>query len=88
MVSVLQKELEYKVEKLKYERFRSCSRGSESNPNFQLVNKPSWISPHEVLRSQTIREGCLLVGRGLFEGGEGGGGGFNRGFTVHLNGYT
>ena len=29
---------------------RSCSRGSESNPIFHLVNKPFWISPHEVLQ--------------------------------------
>ena len=44
MVSVLHKEQEYKVEKLKLqEGWRSCSRGSESNPNFQMVNKPSWI---------------------------------------------
>ena len=26
-------------------RFGSCSRESESNPNYQLVIKPSWISP-------------------------------------------
>ena len=49
MVSVLHKE--YKVEKLKSRSFRSCSRRSESNPNFKSVNKPSWISPHEVLQS-------------------------------------
>ena len=51
MVSIFHKELEYKVEKLKYKKFRSCSRGSESNPIFWLVSKPSWISPHEVLPS-------------------------------------
>ena len=54
MVSVLHKELEYKVEKLKYKSWRSCSQASESNPNFQLVNKPSWISPNEVLQSWLI----------------------------------
>ena len=32
----------------------SCSRGSESNPNFQVVNKPSRISPHKVLESWLI----------------------------------
>ena len=53
MVSVLNKELEYKVEKLK-NKFRSCSLGSESNPNFQMVNKLSWISPHKVLQSWLI----------------------------------
>ena len=26
--------------------------GSKTNPNIQLVNKPSWISPQEVLQSQ------------------------------------
>ena len=42
MVSIFHKELECKVEKLKYKvqekleykKFRSCSRGSESNPIF------------------------------------------------------
>ena len=47
MVSVLHKELEYKVEKLKNKK----GGGSKSNANFQLVNKPSRISPHEVLQS-------------------------------------
>ena len=49
MVSVLHKELEYKVEKLKYKKLaRSCSRRTKTNLNFQLPNKPSQISPHEV----------------------------------------
>ena len=44
MVSVLHKQQEYKVEKPKLqEGWRSGSRGSESNPNFQMANKPSWI---------------------------------------------
>ena len=30
----------------------SCNRESESNPNFQLVNKPSWISLREVLEGR------------------------------------
>ena len=38
MVLVLHKELEYKVEKRKYKKFRSFSQGSESSPIFQLVN--------------------------------------------------
>ena len=33
---------------------RSRSRGSESNPIFHLVNKPSWISSHKVLQSWLI----------------------------------
>ena len=52
MASVLYKELQYKVEKLKYKKLevmQACSRESKTNPNFQLVNKPSRISPHEVL---------------------------------------
>ena len=53
MAWVLHKE--YKVEKLKSRSFRSCSRRSESNPNFKLVNKPSWISPYEVLQSWLIK---------------------------------
>ena len=53
MVSVLNKELEYKVEKLK-NKFRSCSLGSESNLNFQMVNKLSRISSHKVLQSWLI----------------------------------
>ena len=59
MASVLYKELQYKVEKLKYkykklEVMQACSRGSKTNPNFRLVNKPSRISPHEVLQSWLI----------------------------------
>ena len=53
MVSVLHKELEYKVEKL-MNKFRSCSLGSESNPNIQMVNKLSRIRPHKVLQSWLI----------------------------------
>ena len=50
MVLVLHEELKYKVESLSTRRWRSCSRGSKTNPNFQLVNKPSRISPHKVLQ--------------------------------------
>ena len=50
MVSVLHKELEYKVENLS-KSWRSCSGGSKTNPNFQLVNKTPQISPHELLQS-------------------------------------
>ena len=48
--------VEYKVEKLKYSTrsFRSCSQGSESNPNFHLVNKPTQISRHEDLQSWLV----------------------------------
>ena len=36
------------------EGWRSSSRGSKTNPNFHLVNKPSRIGPHEVLQSSLI----------------------------------
>ena len=53
MVSVLHKELEYKVEKLKYKKVgdHAAEDHWESNPTFQVVNKPSRISPLEVLPS-------------------------------------
>ena len=47
MVSVLHKELECKVEKLKYKKLEVI----HPNINSQLVNKPSQISPHKVLQS-------------------------------------
>ena len=53
MVSVLHKELEYKVEKLKYE-IEVLGHAAENQNQIQtsqLVNKPSRISPHEVLQS-------------------------------------
>ena len=48
-VSVLHKELEYKVGKLKYKKVGG--HAAKTNPNFQLINKPSRISPHEVKQS-------------------------------------
>ena len=51
MVSVLHKEQEHEVESSNTRSFRSCSQGSESISNSHLVNKPSRISPHEVLQS-------------------------------------
>ena len=56
MVSVLHKELEYKVEKLKYE-IEVLGHAAENQNQIQtsqLVNKPSRISPHEVLQSWLI----------------------------------
>ena len=73
IISVLHKELEYKVEKQSTatRSWKSCSRGSESNAKFQLVNKRFRIRPHEVL---IIRgsEGGLLT---FFPSKAGGGGG-------------
>ena len=52
MVSILHKELEYIYWKISSTRiWRSCSRGSKTNLNFQLVNKQPRISPHKVLQS-------------------------------------
>ena len=51
MASVLHKELECKVETLKYKRLKFMQPNNKTNPNFQVVNNPSWISPHEVLQS-------------------------------------
>ena len=51
MVSVLHKELEYKVENFSNKKLEVIQQRIKTNPNFQLVNKPSWVSPHEVLQS-------------------------------------
>ena len=50
MVSVLHKELANKVEKLKYKKLEVM----QPRIKFQLVNKPSLISSHEVLQSWLI----------------------------------
>ena len=49
VVSALHKEVECKEEKLNTGSWSSCSPGSKTNPTFQHANKPSWISPNEVL---------------------------------------
>ena len=49
MVSVLHKNYHTKWKSSSSRSWRSCSQGSKTNLSFQLVNKPSWISPHEVL---------------------------------------
>ena len=52
MVSVLHKELEYKVGKLKNKKVGGHAAEFQNQiRNFQLVNKPSRISPHEVFQS-------------------------------------
>ena len=53
MVSVLHKELDYKMDNLT-KSWRSCTQGSKTNPNFQLVKKTSQISPREILQSWLI----------------------------------
>ena len=47
----------------------------KKNKNFQLVNKPSWISPNEVLKSRLINTVYHLLvynKRGEGRGGKGG----------------
>ena len=41
MVSVLHKELEYKVENFSNKKLEVMQPRIKTNPNFQLVNKPS-----------------------------------------------
>ena len=48
MVSVLHKELENKVEKLKYKKLEAMQPKIKNKSKLQLVSKPSWISPNEV----------------------------------------
>ena len=50
MVSVVHKELEYKVKKLKCKKLEVMQPRIKNKSELQLVNKPSWISPHEVLQ--------------------------------------
>ena len=46
---------------------------SETNPNLQLVNKPSWIGPHKVLQLSLIDTVFYLLvknkKRGRWDGG-------------------
>ena len=52
---VIHKELEYKVEKLKYKNLEVIQpRIRIKNPIFQLVNKTTRVSPREVLQSWLI----------------------------------
>ena len=57
MASVLHKELEYEVEKLKYtyKKLEVIQPRFKKNPNFQLVIKPSRISSQEVLQTWLIK---------------------------------
>ena len=73
MVSVLNKEPKYKVEKLKCRKLEVVYS--------RIKNKPSWISPHEALQSRLINtvyhllvknnkgegRGAYLRGGGLIE---------------------
>ena len=74
LVSILHEELEYKVEKLMTSKWRlEVMAQPKIRINFQLVNKPSWVSPHEVLQPwfiytvyQYFSEEYLAEGRGAF----------------------
>ena len=57
-----------------------AAKDQKTSPNFQLVNKPSRFSPHEVLQSRLINSVHHLLVKNLL--GEGREGGLNRGFMV------
>ena len=72
VVSVLDKELEYKVDKLKFKTLEVMQQWGQTNLKFQHMNKSSRITPNEVSQSWLINTVyCLLVknnkgeGRGL-----------------------
>ena len=82
VVSVLHKELECKVEKLKYKKSEVIQLRIKSKSELPNNNKPRGISPNEILQSWVINTFFPLKG-GLLEGG----GriwerGLNRGFMV------
>lgn len=51
IVSVLHEELERRRKSSITGSWRIYNRGSKANPNFQLVYKSYWFSPHKVLQS-------------------------------------
>ena len=53
------------------ERWRSSSRGSKTSPNFQLVNKPSWIGSDKVLQLSLIDTVFYLLVKNKKRGGGG-----------------
>ena len=53
------------------EGWRSSSRGSKTNLNFQLVNKPSWICAHKVLQLSLIDTVFYLLVKNKKRGGGG-----------------
>ena len=72
MVSVLNKEPKYKVEKLKYTKMEVVQT--------RIKNKPSWISPHKVLQSRLINTVYHLLVKN--NKGEGSGGLRGRGLLT------
>ena len=64
MVSVVSR-LEYKMEKLKYKKLKVMQPRIKNNAN-QLMNKPTWRCPREVLQSWLINtvKWRMMKGRG------------------------
>ena len=97
-MTALCRELECKVEKLKYKKCEVMQPRIKKYPNFQHMKKLSWISPNHVLQSLLI----YTVYHELVKNNKGGGGlihflplkrvgdieregfNFNRGFMVTL----
>ena len=75
MVLVVHKELR---------SWRSCSRQSKPNPNFQLVNKPFRISPLEGLQSWLNLYTPKFIREGLYGEEEGEGGIKDRGGLINF----
>ena len=67
VVSALHKEPEWKVEKLNTGSWSSYNWGSKTNPTFQHVNKPSWISPLQC--SFTVYHLLVKNNKGRGDGG-------------------
>ena len=79
IVTVPHKGLKYKLsgKSSRTRNRRSCSWGSKTNPVFQLVNKPSQISPLEILQIwliNTVNHSLVNNNKGERKGGEGRGG--------------
>ena len=83
MVLVLHRNPKCKVEKLKYKKLEGMHPEIKNKSELPAGNKPSWISPHEVLQSRLIntvyhnkggggpkREGGLINFLPLKNGGE------------------
>ena len=83
MVLVLRRNPKSKVEKLKYKKLEGMHPDIKNKSELPAGNKPSWISPHEVLPSRLIntvyhnkgggglkREGGLINFLPLKNGGE------------------
>ena len=76
MVLVLHRYPKDKVEKLKYKKLEGMHPKIKNQSKLPAGNKPSWISPHEVLQSRLINTVYHNKGRGRLKR-EGGGGGLS-----------